>query len=303
MTSGYVGRFAPTPSGPLHAGSLVAALGSWLDARAHGGRWLLRIDDADTPRNVAGAADTLFGQLERCGLQHDGAVSWQSQHVARYEAALEKLIATRAAYPCACTRRELASAADATPGGRARNEELVYPGTCRHGLRGRAARSWRLRLGGDDIAPGSHEAPQLVEWRDRRLGPQRQDVAHEVGDFVLKRADGVWAYQLAVVVDDAADGITDVVRGEDLAGNTPRQIVLQAKLGLPTPRYLHLPLVRGPDGEKLSKQNGAEALALDAPLEALGQAGRVLGLAIAVSGSVADWLAAAVSAWPYRHLG
>jgi len=300
MSSGYVGRFAPTPSGPLHAGSLVAALGSWLDARAHGGRWLVRIDDADMPRNVAGAADYILGQLGRCGLRPDEPVTRQSQHVARCASALETLIAANTAYPCACTRRELDAVANAVAGGRSRHEELVYPGTCRHGLGGRAARSWRLRLLGDAVTRVDENAPVVVEWLDPRLGAQRQDVSSEVGDFVLKRADGVWAYQLAVVVDDAADGITDVVRGEDLAGNTARQIVLQGKLGLPTPRYLHLPLVRGADGEKLSKQNGATALAVDAPLDALRQAGRVLG--IAVTGShVADWLAAAVAAWPYRR--
>jgi len=301
MSSVYVGRFAPTPSGPLHAGSLVAALGSWLDARTHAGRWLVRIDDADTPRNVAGAAEAILDQLERCGLRADAPVSRQSQHTARYAAALETLIATHAAYPCACTRRELDAAADAAPGGRDRNEDHVYPGTCRHGVAGRTVRSWRLRVDGEAASKLGNDGPR-IEWRDRRLGLQCQDVPREIGDFVLKRADGVWAYQLAVVVDDAAEGITDVVRGEDLASNTVRQIVLQGKLGLPTPRYLHLPLVRGADGEKLSKQNGAVALAVDAPLDALRQAGRVLGVEV-MGSNVAEWLAQAASAWPYRRLG
>jgi len=202
---------------------------------------------------------------------------------------------------CACTRRELDAAADAAPGGRARNEEHVYPGTCRHGVAGRTVRSWRLRVDGEAASKLGNDGPR-IEWRDRRLGLQCQDVPREIGDFVLKRADGVWAYQLAVVVDDAAEGITDVVRGEDLASNTARQIVLQGKLGLPTPRYLHLPLVRGADGEKLSKQNGAVALAVDAPLDALRQAGLVLGVEV-MGSNVAEWLAQAASAWPYRRLG
>ena len=295
MTPGYVGRFAPTPSGPLHAGSLVAALASWLDARAHGGRWRVRIDDADGPRNVAGAAERILDQLARCGMHADGPVSYSSAHAALHAAALARLVEEGTAYPCGCTRRELADIA-AAQGARSRHEELVYPGTCRSGLQGRAARSWRLRV----QAGAAGDAPVVVEWQDRRLGVQSQDVAQAVGDFVLRRADGVWAYQLAVVVDDAAEGITDVVRGEDLAGNTARQILLQRRLGLAPQRYLHTPLVRGADGEKLSKQNGAAALALDDPVAELRQAGRVLGLA-AEGTEVATWLASATAAWPDRR--
>ena len=287
----YVGRFAPSPSGMLHAGSLVAALASWLDARAHDGRWLVRIEDLDTPRNVAGAAEAIVAQLARCGLHADGPVTYQSQRRPLYEAALQRLLVEGHAYPCACSRRDLAlaGAAPAGPSG-----DAIYPGTCRAGLRGKAARSLRLRV--DDRA-GSGEA--IVEWFDRRLGPQRQDVAREVGDFVLQRADGIPAYQLAVVVDDAAQGVTDVVRGEDLADSTARQILLQRLLGLATPRYLHTPLVRNGEGVKLSKQTGAEPISQVDPLTALQAAGAVLGL-IANGTGIADWLASALAAWRER---
>ena len=273
----YIGRFAPTPSGLLHAGSLVAALASWLDARAHGGRWLVRIEDLDAPRNVEGATEAILGQLDRCGLLPDGEARVQSRDTARYDEALQRLVAQGDAFPCACSRH-----AD------------VYPGTCRGGLGGKPARAWRLRTQRGDEA--DNDAPVEIAWLDRRLGPQRQDVAHEVGDFVLKRADGIWAYQLAVVVDDALQGVTDVVRGEDLASNTARQILLQRRLGAPTPRYLHTPLVPGADGEKLSKQNGAQPLDLGSPLTALREAGRVLGVQ-ANGTAVADWLASAVAQW------
>lgn len=276
MASSYVGRFAPTPSGTLHAGSLVAALASWLDARAHGGRWLVRIEDLDTPRNVAGAREAILAQLDRCQLRPDGAVSLQSTRTALYEAALQRLVAAGSAYPCACSRRDL--------------DDGVYPGTCRLGLGGRPARSWRLRTGAGSVG-----------WTDRRLGPQQQDVAAEVGDFVLRRADGIWAYQLAVVVDDAAQAVTDVVRGADLADNTARQIVLQRCLDLPTPRTLHVPLVLGADGAKLSKQNGATAVDLSSPLAALRDAGEVLGLHAEGTG-VAQWLEDAVARWRRRYV-
>ena len=251
-SAAYVGRFAPSPTGLLHAGSLVAALASWLDARAHGGRWLVRMEDLDTPRNVAGAAEAILAQLDRCGLRADGPVVFQSQRLALYEAALRRLQAEGRAYPCACSRRDLALAAAAPTATSDARGEAVYPGTCRDGLHGKAARSLRLR-----VEAGDGSGAAKIAWTDRRLGPQRQDVARAVGDFVLKRADGVWAYQLAVVVDDAAQGVTDVVRGEDLVDSTARQILLQRLLGLPTPRYLHTPLVRTADGAKLSKQTGA----------------------------------------------
>ena len=289
----YVGRFAPSPTGLLHAGSLVAALASWLDARAHDGRWLVRIEDLDTPRNVAGAAEAIVAQLESVGLRADGAIVRQSQRTALYQAALQTLEAKGRAYPCACSRRDLALAVAAPAGSDAR-AEAIYPGTCRAGLHGKSPRSVRLQV---ERVDGSGEAK--IDWHDRRLGAQHQDVARTVGDFVLKRADGVFAYQLAVVVDDADQGVTDVVRGEDLADSTARQIVLQRLLGVATPRYLHTPLVLTAEGAKLSKQTGATPLALDDPLAALGDAGQVLGLA-ARGTTIADWLASAVGCWRER---
>jgi glutamyl-Q tRNA(Asp) synthetase len=281
----YTGRFAPSPTGPLHAGSLVAALASWLDARAHAGRWLVRIEDVDQPRCPPGADALILSQLAACQLLPDEEPTWQSRRGALYQAALDQLVAGGHAYPCACSRSEIAQASQAQPA--PRHGELVYPGTCREGLHGRPARAWRLRT----------ERAGTVAWTDRRLGPQQQDVEQAVGDFVLRRADGLWAYQLAVVVDDAAQGITDVVRGEDLADNTPRQVLLQHALGLPTPRYLHTPLVLGANGEKLSKQNGAQALDLRDPAAALQAAARMLGLPD-VAGSPAERLAQWVAAWP-----
>jgi glutamyl-Q tRNA(Asp) synthetase len=281
----YVGRFAPSPTGPLHAGSLVAALASWLDARAHDGRWLVRIEDVDTPRCVPGADAIILQQLADLSLLPDEHPVWQSQRGALYQQALDRLIAQGLAYPCACSRKDIETALAAQGQARERHGELRYPGTCRHGLHGRAARAWRFLT-----------TAQPVHWQDRRLGPQRQEVEAEVGDFVLRRADGLWAYQLAVVVDDGEQGITDVVRGEDLTDNTARQILLQRALGLPTPRYLHTPLVLRPDGDKLSKQNGATALDTGDALAALNTAGRTLGLPTQ-TGPVAGALAAWVAHW------
>ena len=285
----YRGRFAPSPTGPLHAGSLVAALASWLDARAHGGSWLVRIEDVDTPRCVPGADRLILQQLAACGLVSDEPVVWQSQRGARYQAALDRLVAGGQAYPCACSRKDIEATLTAQGVARERHHAAVYPGSCRPergGLRGRPARAWRFQLPGE----------ATVRWTDARLGPQQQDVAATVGDFVLQRADGLWAYQLAVVVDDAAQGITQVVRGEDLADNTPRQLLLQRALGLPTPGYRHTPLVLGANGEKLSKQNGAQALDLSDPVATLNQAGAYLGLPT-VSGSLTDVLFQGVAHW------
>ena len=287
--SSYVGRFAPSPTGPLHAGSLVAALASWLDARAHGGRWLVRVEDVDTPRCVPGAEAQIFGQLAGCGLLPDEPALRQSERGALYQAALDRLVAQGLAYPCGCTRADIEAALREHGIVRPRHAELVYPGTCRDGLHGKPARAVRVRTQ-DDL---------VIDWHDRRLGAQQQDVSRAVGDFVLRRADGPWAYQLAVVVDDAAQGITDVVRGADLADNTPRQIHLQHLLGLPTPRYLHTPLVLGADGEKLSKQNGATPVATDDPLAALRTAGAELGIE-AAGASAPAWLADAASTWCAR---
>lgn len=282
----YVGRFAPSPTGALHAGSLVAALASWLDARAHGGRWLVRIEDVDTPRCVPGAAQAILKQLHDCLLVPDEPPVWQSGRGALYQQALDTLVRRGRAYPCACSRKEIEAALAALGRRHERHGELVYPGTCRNGLHGRAARSWRFRV----------EAG-VVRWHDRRLGEQAQDVESAVGDFVLRRADGLWAYQLAVVVDDAAQGITDIVRGEDLADNTARQIQLQRAWGVPTPRYMHTPLVLGSNGEKLSKQNGAQAVDTSRPLLALKEAAGALGLALPSGEDAAAALASWVAQW------
>lgn len=314
--SGYVGRFAPSPTGPLHAGSLVAALASWLDARAHGGQWLVRIEDVDTPRCVAGADAFILRQLADCGLVPDAPPVWQSRRGALYQAALDRLVARDLAYPCGCTRKDIEAALAAQGQPRGRHAELAYPGTCRGGLHGKPPRAWRLRTDSVSepnrpparIPPGQTAMEMVaggVAWTDRRLGPQRQDVDREVGDFVLRRADGLWAYQLAVVVDDAAQGITHVVRGEDLADNTARQVLLQRALGLPMPAYLHTPLVLGPNGEKLSKQNGAQALDTADPLRCLRDAARALGLPDAQAQeapTVHAWLQAAVRHWAARWL-
>jgi len=253
------GRFAPSPTGPLHFGSLVAALGSYLDARARGGRWMVRLEDVDEPRTQPGAAVSILATLEHCGLEWDGAVEVQSRRKALYKDALDRLRAAGHAYPCGCTRKEIADSALAPDGAR------IYPGTCRHGLAsGRTERAWRVRTDGPTI-----------EVEDRLQGRIAQSLEREVGDFVLFRADGYFAYQLAVVVDDAAQGITDIVRGADLLDSTARQIHLQRLLGLPTPTYLHLPVAVNPAGEKLSKQTEAQAAgpaAIAAALAFLGHA-------------------------------
>jgi glutamyl-Q tRNA(Asp) synthetase len=268
----------------LHAGSLVAALASWLDARAHGGQWLVRIEDVDSPRTVPGADRFILSQLTACGLHADALPVWQSTRTALYRAALDRLVAGALAYPCGCSRKDIenAIAADVP---RPRHTELRYPGTCRNGLHGKAARAWRLRTGG-----------AAIHWQDRAAGPQTQDVEDAVGDFVLLRADGCFAYQLAVVVDDADQGISHVVRGADLQDNTARQIRLQQSLQLPSPQYLHTALVLGGNGEKLSKQNGAQAIDTAEPLRTLNQAAAALGLP-SQSGRVEQALAAWTAAW------
>jgi glutamyl-Q tRNA(Asp) synthetase len=288
--TGYRGRFAPSPTGPLHAGSLVAALASWLDARAHEGQWLLRIEDVDQQRCSPELARVILQQLSACGMQSDLPPVWQSSRNDLYQQALDQLVARHLAYPCACTRRELEAAHSETATPRPRNAELVYPGTCRNGVKDGVSRNkplaWRART----------DVGSPIQWNDRRLGAQEQDVERKVGDFILKRADGCYGYQLAVVVDDAAQGITDVVRGEDLSNNTARQILLQRHLTVPTPRYLHTPLVLGANQEKLSKQNGALSIDSTQPLVALNQAAIVLGLQ-PQQGSLADALKHWVSAW------
>ncbi|MBA4264155.1 MAG: tRNA glutamyl-Q(34) synthetase GluQRS [Comamonadaceae bacterium] len=289
----YRGRFAPSPTGPLHAGSLVAALASWLDARAHDGTWVVRIEDVDTPRCVPGADHLILQQLAACGLHSDEPVIWQSSRSAVYQRALDQLINAGHAYPCGCSRKDIEMALNAQGWKRERHHMAIYPGTCRPehgGLSGKPARAWRF-------ACPAESAP--VSWCDRRLGAQQQDVSSAVGDFVLLRGDGVWAYQLAVVVDDAEQRITSVVRGEDLADNTPRQILLQQALAIPTPNYLHTPLVRDSRGEKLSKQNGATALDLSDPAAALLQAARCLDLPVA-AGQPPELLNCWAQAWRQR---
>jgi len=287
--SSYRGRFAPSPTGPLHAGSLVAALASWLDARAHGGQWLVRIEDVDQPRCVPGADDEILRQLALCGLSPDAPPQWQSRRQNLYQAALERLLQHGLAYPCGCSRKDIEVALRAQGLERPRHGELVYPGTCRTGLRGKEARAWRFRVPDGTVA-----------WTDRRVGVHLQDVAAQVGDFVLQRADGLFAYQLAVVVDDAEQGITHVVRGADLVDNTPRQLLLLRALGYAQPSYLHGPLVLGGNGEKLSKQNGAAPLDLADPRAAVAAASAVLGIAVEARAPLADTLAQAVAAWSAR---
>ena len=285
----YIGRFAPSPSGPLHEGSLVAALASFLDARAHHGRWLVRIEDIDEGRSVAGAAEGMLALLDKLGMHPDGEVVWQSARKPLYEAAWQRL--ARWGYPCGCNRREIAdSRLGLAPDGAA-----IYPGTCRNGLaQGRSARSLRVR-----VPPASGNA-DLIEFQDRLAGHVSQRLDSESGDFVLKRADGIWAYQLAVVVDDALQGVTDVVRGADLLDSTPRQIYLQRLLGLPTPRYLHVPVIRNAAGEKLSKQTGALAVSVGdeaAAVAALISAAVKLGLEMGTPQTLAAFWERAVPAW------
>ena len=259
----YVGRFAPSPTGPLHFGSLVAALASYLEAKAADGKWRVRIEDLDGPREQPGAANDILRALDRLGLHWDGPVLHQSRRVERYRAVLDDLLRRGFAYPCACTRRELEDSALAIDGAR------VYPGTCRHGLpAGRPARAVRLR---------THDAP--IGFADRVQGWIEQRVEREVGDFVLRRADGLFAYQLAVVVDDLDQGVTDVVRGADLLDSTARQIHLQRLLGARRPGYAHVPVAVNAAGEKLSKQTGAKPVDLTDPARELARARHFLGQA------------------------
>jgi len=243
----YRGRFAPSPTGPLHFGSLIAAVASYCDARAAGGEWIVRMEDVDSPRSHPGAERDILSALERYGFEWDGPVVRQSERSALYAAALDELRAHDDVYPCACTRREQ----DAAPTGA--GGEHVYAGTCRDGVPAdrmeRTARAWRLRVG-----------QVRIDWCDRLQGPQTQDLGREVGDFVVRRADGLFAYQLAVVVDDDLQGVTDVVRGADLITSTARQILLLQRLGGTIPSYLHVPIAIGRDGEKLSKQTNARPL-------------------------------------------
>ena len=258
-----VGRFAPSPTGPLHFGSLVAALGSYLEARTRGGGggcWLVRMEDVDAPRCKPEHADVILRTLEACGFEWDGAVMVQSQRKQRYRDILEHLKRTGVAYPCGCTRSEL----EGRPAGI--DGAPIYPGTCRDILPpGKTARAWRLRMAGD------------IDFIDAVQGAQKQNLPRDVGDCVLLRADGYFAYQLAVVIDDADQGVDHIVRGADLIHSTARQIYLQRLLGLPTPQYAHLPVAVDATGAKLSKQTRAVPVDAANPLPALFAAARFLG--------------------------
>ena len=290
----YRGRFAPSPTGPLHAGSLVAALASWLDAKAHHGQWWVRIEDTDGPRCPPGTDQLILHQLAQCHLYPDAPVQWQSRRIHLYQTALDQLQRGGYIYPCTCSRKDIATALTAQGWAAQRHAAAPYPGTCRHQPHSapqlaQQPHAWRFRVPSGDW-----------HWHDRCLGAQSQDLALSVGDVVLRRADGLWAYQLAVVVDDAEQGITHVVRGQDLADNTPRQMALQQALGLATPIYMHTPLVLGTEGEKLSKQNGAQALDTRDPLACLQAAATVLGLS-AHPGPVAEALGSWVQQWSLVH--
>ncbi|MDP3121239.1 tRNA glutamyl-Q(34) synthetase GluQRS [Polynucleobacter sp.] len=299
----YRGRFAPSPTGPLHAGSLASALGSWLDARSNQGAWLVRIEDLDAPRCIAGMDQRILAQLQACGLTWDEEVLWQSQQLKTYQNVLETLYSDRQIYPCTCSRQQITSALSSQGKLRARNQEQIYPGTCRHGYVWQAQlpeamppSAWRLAL----------KPEQVIRFSDAELGSQEQNLNTDVGDFVLLRADGIVAYQLAVVVDDARQGITHIVRGADLLSNTARQIYLQGILDYPTPQYRHLPLVLDPHGEKLSKQTQATEIntaSEAAALQALQAAALHLGLRNLSDGqdqTIAEWLLQATHAWADR---
>lgn len=299
--SGYRGRFAPSPTGPLHAGSLAAALGSWLDARKNRGKWFLRIEDIDTPRTVAGSDQQIQTQLLACGLFWDEEVSYQSKRQQYYQEALEYLEQHKLLYPCTCSRQSIAASLEQLGIRTPRNQEMVYPGTCR-------PKSFELQA--PDSLKQTKAALRLalpsnchIAFKDLRLGIQNQDLNRQVGDFVLRRNDGLFTYQLAVVVDDARQGITHIVRGEDLLSNTARQIHLQNILGYPTPYYRHLPLVLDEYGEKLSKQTLATQIQTSNAQQSLAElrlAAQHLGLSNLPDGesiTIAEWLLAATLAW------
>lgn len=280
----YIGRFAPSPTGPLHFGSLVTAVASYADARAVNGRWLLRIEDVDTTRCTRVAETEILRQLAAHGFVADGDVVRQTECGDIYATAIARLAAAQQVFACTCSRKMLGTALRNAEG------EPIYPRTCRDSERVAGAHSLRLRV-------QNHSVSQ-VTFADRSVGEIAQNVATDVGDFVLRRADGCYAYQLAVVVDDARQGITDVVRGEDLLLNTPRQIYLQRRLGVATPTYLHVPLVRNADGGKLSKQTLAQAINVDAPVDSLRAAWAFLKQDdLGQLGSVAAFWNAAITVW------
>ena len=290
----YRGRFAPSPTGPLHLGSLATALGSWLDARAHGGKWLIRIEDVDTPRTIPGADQIILQQLQACGLEWDEEVVWQSQRTHFYQSALDQLINQGLIYGCQCSRKQIEELLHQQGILLKPNEELIYPGTCQRKQLVLMHHAVRIML------PTACQ----IEFTDRRLGAQSQDSKQEVGDFVIRRTDKLFTYQLAVVVDDDKQSITHVVRGADLLSNTARQIYLQQCLGYSTLNYLHLPLVTNPAGEKLSKQTKASPIDISHPeaiRASLRMAAMHLGLSETEVGSnLPQWLTEKVSEWQVR---
>ncbi len=283
----YRGRFAPSPTGPLHAGSLATALASWLDARAADGVWVIRIEDLDAPRVVPGSTRQILDTLARCGLESDEPVVFQSERTDAYGAAFARLHDAGLLYGCACSRKDVESAIAAQAA-----STSIYPGTCAARLPpDKPIRAYRVRVPADELS-----------FVDRAAGRVAQNLQRDAGDFILKRADGLWAYQLAVVVDDAAQRITDVVRGADLLDNTPRQIFLQQALRLPTPRYLHVPLVLNPNGEKLSKQSGATPVDTTNVLAELNRAALHLGLPAFSPHSIKEFMERAIKAWRERTI-
>lgn len=285
----YTGRFAPSPSGPLHDGSLVAAMASFLDARAHHGRWLLRIEDIDTPRVAPGADQIILSQLQQLGMRWDGDIIWQSQRLSRYADIYEQLGRQGLIYGCACTRQEIASNA-LRAGLLGEDGERPYAGTCRAGIAaGRSPRAWRVRMPDEAYA-----------FTDRWVGARTQNVAQAVGDMIVKRADGLFAYQLVVVVDDHDQQVTDIVRGQDLLSSTARQHQLARMLGFMPPRMMHVPLVLDADGRKLSKQNHAQAIDVHNPIKSLQRAWAALGFDVLPVNTVNDFWDAAVAAWRQR---
>jgi len=275
--AGYIGRFAPSPSGPLHEGSLATAMAGYLDARAHGGQWLLRIEDIDAPRTQAGADRVIMQQLQALDMHWDAPPVWQSRRLARYQAVFKQLQARNLVYGCACTRRELGQG--------------PYKGTCRAGIgHGRPLRAWRL------LVPEG-----ITHFHDRWFGPQRQDVTAEVGDFIIRRADGLWAYQFVVVIDDADQAVTDIVRGADLLDSTARQQVLAGILGVRTPRVMHVPLVVDETGHKLSKQNHAPPLDSADAVSSLKKSWRHLGFdPLPAARTVKQFWSEAIPRWAAR---
>lgn len=279
----YIGRFAPSPTGRLHAGSLAAALASACDAYLHDGHWLLRIEDIDPPRVVQGSAFSIITTLNALGFRWHGEIVFQSARDQAYLATFARLAARGLIYACTCSRTEVAAHSHR----RTADGEPIYSGTCAHGLPdGRAARAWRMRMPDQDIT-----------FHDRWEGLQRENPARDTGDIILRRADGLWAYQLAVVVDDSEAGVTDIVRGADLLHSTARQIALYQALELPAPNYLHVPLVRNDQGEKLSKQTLAPSINTNDPLSALEAAATHLGLDIPAVRTLAEFWRLAPIAW------